>query len=75
MIVDVPTLRDADGPSIVVQPADVAGHRLWVCTIRERDGRRRDRWHATEAAALAHGCETADALGLLLIRLADEGAD
>lgn len=69
----IPTLRTADGPSVAVQPAQVAGSALWAVTIRDRNGHRRDRWFPSEGAALAHAVEQADALGLLLLDLREPG--
>jgi len=73
-VLSIPVLRIADGPSVAIQPAIVDGSTLHAVSIRNRDGRRLDRWFQDRPAALAHAVEQADGLGLLLLDLAD-GAD
>lgn len=74
-VVSIPALRVADGPSVAIQPADVEGSRLHAVTIRDLNGRRRDRWFGDQAAALAHAVEQADTLGLLLLDLTHDEAE
>ena len=69
IVLSIPPLRSADGPSVAIQPAEVAGTALHAVTVLTSGGRRIDRWFPSEAAALAHAVEQADALGLLLIDL------
>lgn len=74
-VLSIPSLRVADGPSVAIQPAEVAGSPLFAVTVRDRGGQRRDRWFGSECAALAHAVEQADALGLLLLDLRDGARD
>ncbi len=74
-VISIPALRTADGPSVALQIASVDGATLHVVSIRDRSGRRRDRWFDDRLAALAHSVEQADAMGLLLLDLAADGAE
>jgi hypothetical protein len=74
-VLAIPALLTADGPSVALQPAEVAGTQLHVVSIRDSCGQRRDRWFQDRAAALAHAVEQADGLGLLLLDLANQDAE
>lgn len=73
VVVEIPALRIADGPSVAIQDAQAAGTALWAVSIRDHHSRRRDRWFGREADALAFAIEHADALGLLLLDLRHYG--
>lgn len=73
-IILLPEIRSADGPSVALQAAAVAGSVLYVVSIRDHSGRRVDRWFGTEPEGLAHAVQMADSLGLLLLDLRDPGA-